>query len=56
MFDSMGQRTANAKAGKVSACRYFTRALQSAPELPPMAESGFPESFHITAWFGLLAL
>ena len=46
---------ANAKAGKVKALAVTSpERWQSAPELPTMAESGFP-GFDMTAWFGLLA-
>jgi tripartite-type tricarboxylate transporter receptor subunit TctC len=55
MFDSMVSAMANAKAGKVKALAVTSpERWQSAPELPPMAESGFP-GFNMTAWFGLLA-
>jgi tripartite-type tricarboxylate transporter receptor subunit TctC len=55
MFDSMVSAMANAKAGKVKALAVTSlERWKSAPELPTMAESGFP-GFNMTAWFGLLA-
>jgi tripartite-type tricarboxylate transporter receptor subunit TctC len=55
MFDSMGGALANVKAGRVKALAVTSpRRWPSAPELPTMAESGFPD-FDMTAWFGLLA-
>jgi tripartite-type tricarboxylate transporter receptor subunit TctC len=55
MFDSMVSATANAKAGKVRALAVTSpQRWPTAPELPTMAESGFP-GFDMTAWFGLLA-
>ena len=55
MFDSMVSAMANAKAGKVKALAVTSpERWPSAPELPTMAESGFP-GFDMTAWFGLLA-
>jgi tripartite-type tricarboxylate transporter receptor subunit TctC len=55
MFDSMGGALPNAKAGKVKALAVTSPARwPSAPELPTMAESGFPD-FDMTAWFALLA-
>ena len=55
MFDSMASASANAKAGKVKALAVTSpQRWPTAPELPTMAESGFP-GFNMTAWFGLLA-
>jgi tripartite-type tricarboxylate transporter receptor subunit TctC len=55
MFDSMVGALANANAGKVKALAVTSpQRWPSAPELPTMAESGFP-GFDMTAWFGLLA-
>jgi tripartite-type tricarboxylate transporter receptor subunit TctC len=55
MFDSMVSAMANARAGKVKALAVTSpERWRSAPELPTMAESGFP-GFNMTAWFGLLA-
>jgi len=55
MFDGMGGALPNAKAGKVKALAVTSPARwPSAPELPTMAESGFP-GFDMMAWFGLLA-
>lgn len=55
MFDSMASALANAKAGKVKALAVTSpERWRSVPELPTMAESGFP-GFNMTAWFGLLA-
>ena len=55
MFDSMVGALANAKAGKVKALAVTSpERWQSAPELPTIAESGFP-GFDMTAWFGLVA-
>jgi tripartite-type tricarboxylate transporter receptor subunit TctC len=55
MFDSMVSALANAKAGKVKALAVTSpERWYSAPEIPTMAESGFP-GFNMTAWFGLLA-
>jgi len=55
MFDSIASAMANAKAGKVKALAVTSpERWRSAPELPTMAESGFP-GFNMTAWFGLLA-
>ena len=55
MFDSIISALANARAGKVKALAVTSpERWRSAPELPTMAESGFP-GFNMTAWFGLLA-
>jgi tripartite-type tricarboxylate transporter receptor subunit TctC len=55
MFDSMGGALANVKAGRVKALAVTSPGRwPSMPELPTMAESGFPD-FDMTAWFGLLA-
>ena len=55
MFDSIISALANAKAGKVKALAVTSpERWHSAPELPTMAESGFP-GFNMTAWFGLMA-
>jgi tripartite-type tricarboxylate transporter receptor subunit TctC len=55
MFDSMVGALANAKAGKVKALAVTSpERWQNAPELPTIAESGFP-GFNMTAWFGLVA-
>jgi len=55
MFDAIGGALPNARVGKVKALAVTSPARwPSAPELPTMAESGFP-GFDMTAWFGLLA-
>ena len=55
MFDAMVGALASAKAGRVKALAVTSPGRwPSAPELPTMAESGFPD-FDMTAWFGLLA-
>ena len=55
MFDAIGGALPNAKAGRVKALAVTSPGRwPSAPELPTMAESGFP-GFDMTAWFGLLA-
>jgi len=55
MFDSIITALGNAKAGKVKALAVTSpERWHSAPELPTMAESGFP-GFNMTAWFGLMA-
>jgi len=55
MFDSIISALGNAKAGKVRALAVTSpERWHSAPELPTMAESGFP-GFNMTAWFGLMA-
>jgi tripartite-type tricarboxylate transporter receptor subunit TctC len=55
MFDAIGGALPNAKAGRVKALAVTSPARwPSAPEIPTMAESGFP-GFDMTAWFGLLA-
>jgi tripartite-type tricarboxylate transporter receptor subunit TctC len=55
MFDSIISALGNAKAGKVKALAVTSpERWHSAPEIPTMAESGFP-GFNMTAWFGLLA-
>jgi tripartite-type tricarboxylate transporter receptor subunit TctC len=55
MFDAIGGALPNARAGRVKALAVTSPARwPSVPELPTMAESGFP-GFDMTAWFGLLA-
>jgi tripartite-type tricarboxylate transporter receptor subunit TctC len=55
MFDSMVSALANAKAGKVRALAVTSAARwPGSPDLPGMAESGFP-GFDMLVWFGLLA-
>jgi tripartite-type tricarboxylate transporter receptor subunit TctC len=55
MFDSMVSALANARAGKVRALAVTSsRRWPVAPELPTVAESGFP-GFDMVVWFGLLA-
>ena len=55
MFDAIGGALPNAKAGRVRALAVTSPARwPSAPQIPTMAESGFP-GFDMTAWFGLLA-
>ena len=55
MFDSIISALGNAKAGKVKALAVTSpERWPSAPEIPTMAESGFP-GFNMTAWFGLMA-
>lgn len=55
MFDAIGGALPNARAGRVKALAVTSPGRwPSAPELPTMAESGFP-GFDMTAWFGLLA-
>jgi tripartite-type tricarboxylate transporter receptor subunit TctC len=55
MFDGMVSALGNARAGKVRALAVTSaRRWPGAPELPPVAESGFP-GFDMVVWFGLLA-
>ena len=55
MFDSIISALGNAKAGKLKALAVTSpERWPSAPEIPTMAESGFP-GFNMTAWFGLMA-
>jgi tripartite-type tricarboxylate transporter receptor subunit TctC len=55
MFDSMVSALANAKAGKLRALAVTSaERWPSAPELPTLAESGFP-AFSVTTWIGLHA-
>lgn len=55
MFDSMVSALANANAGKVRALAATSAARwPGSPDLPGMAESGFP-GFDMLVWFGLLA-
>lgn len=54
MFDSMVSALANARAGKVRALAVTSaRRWPGAPELPAVAESGFP-GFDMLVWFGLM--
>jgi tripartite-type tricarboxylate transporter receptor subunit TctC len=55
MFDSIISALGNAKAGKLNALAVTSpERWPSAPDIPTMAESGFP-GFNMTAWFGLMA-
>ncbi len=55
MFDSIISALGNAKAGKLKALAVTSpERWPSVPEIPTMAESGFP-GFNMTAWFGLMA-
>ncbi|HEX7812036.1 MAG TPA: tripartite tricarboxylate transporter substrate-binding protein, partial [Burkholderiales bacterium] len=55
MFDSIGNALGNAKAGKVKALAVTSPVRwPAAPDLPTMAESGFP-GFDMLVWFGLMA-
>lgn len=54
MFDGMASALSNARAGRVKALAVTSSARwPGAPELPGMAESGFP-GFDMLTWFGLL--
>ncbi|MBJ7264912.1 MAG: tripartite tricarboxylate transporter substrate binding protein [Burkholderiaceae bacterium] len=54
-FDNMPSAWPHVQAGKLRALAVTTRERSpSAPDLPTMAESGFPD-FDVSSWFGLLA-
>jgi tripartite-type tricarboxylate transporter receptor subunit TctC len=55
MFDNMPSAWPHAKAGKLTALAVTTaQRSPSAPDLPTMKESGFPD-FDVSSWFGLMA-
>jgi tripartite-type tricarboxylate transporter receptor subunit TctC len=55
LFDSVASSTSLVKAGKLKALATTSpKRLQVLPELPTVAESGYP-GFQSTAWVGLLA-
>jgi tripartite-type tricarboxylate transporter receptor subunit TctC len=55
MFDSMVTALSSAKAGKLKALAVSSaQRSPTAPELPTLAESGFP-GFSVTTWIGLHA-
>ena len=54
-FDNMPSAWPHVQAGKLRALAVTTRERSpSAPDLPTMVESGFPD-FDVSSWFGLLA-
>lgn len=54
-FDNMPSAWQHVQTGKLRALAVTTKERSaSAPNLPSMAESGFPE-FDVSAWFGLVA-
>ncbi|WP_454692554.1 Bug family tripartite tricarboxylate transporter substrate binding protein [Achromobacter aloeverae] len=55
MFDNMPSSWPHAQSGKLRALAVTTKERSpSAPDLPTMAESGFPK-FDVSSWFGLIA-
>jgi len=55
MFDNMPSAWPHVEAGKLRALAVTTaERSKSAPDLPTMAESGFP-SFDVSSWFGIIA-
>lgn len=55
MFDNMPSSWPQVQAGKLRALAVTTKERSAtAPELPTMAESGFP-NFDVSSWFGLIA-
>lgn len=55
MFDNMPSAWPHAQSGKLRALAVTTKERSpSAPNVPTMAESGFPE-FDVSSWFGLIA-
>ncbi|WP_420226887.1 Bug family tripartite tricarboxylate transporter substrate binding protein [Pigmentiphaga litoralis] len=55
MFDNMPSSWPQVQAGKLRALAVTTKERSAtAPELPTMAESGFPD-FDVSSWFGLIA-
>jgi tripartite-type tricarboxylate transporter receptor subunit TctC len=55
MFNGIGVAAPLAREGKVRALAVTSlRRSPAAPELPTIAESGFP-GFEVTQWYGLLA-
>jgi tripartite-type tricarboxylate transporter receptor subunit TctC len=55
MFDNMPSSLPHAQSGKLRALAVTTKERSpSAPDLPTMAESGFP-GFDVSSWFGLIA-
>jgi tripartite-type tricarboxylate transporter receptor subunit TctC len=54
-FDNMPSALPHARAGKLRALAVTSRERSpSAPEIPTVAESGYPE-YAVSAWFGMLA-
>jgi len=55
MFDNMPSAWPHVQAGKLRALAVTTKTRSpTAPDLPTMAESGFPK-FDVSSWFGLIA-
>jgi tripartite-type tricarboxylate transporter receptor subunit TctC len=55
MFDNMPSSWPHVQSGKLRALAVTTKERSaSAPDLPTMAESGFPK-FDVSSWFGLIA-
>jgi len=55
MFDNMPSSWPHAQTGKLRPLAVTTKERSpSAPDLPTMAESGFPD-FDVSSWFGLIA-
>ena len=55
MFDNMPSALPHVKAGKLRALAVSSlKRSPSAPEIPPVAESGLP-GFEVSVWFGVLA-
>lgn len=55
MFDNMPSGWPHAQSGKLRALAVTSgERSTSAPDVPTMRESGFPE-FNVTSWFGLIA-
>jgi tripartite-type tricarboxylate transporter receptor subunit TctC len=55
MFDNMPAAWPHVKAGKLRALAVTTsERSKTAPDLPTMEESGFP-NFDVSSWFGVLA-
>ncbi len=55
MFDNMPSSWPHVQSGKLRALAVTTKERSpTAPDLPTMAESGFP-TFDVSSWFGLIA-
>ncbi|MEI2415581.1 tripartite tricarboxylate transporter substrate binding protein [Orrella sp. JC864] len=55
MFDNMPSAWPHVQSGKLRALAVTTaERSETAPDLPTMAESGFPQ-FNVSSWFGLIA-